>query len=120
MLSTPAVDFQGSGTLQYLRAESAEHKELHYVLSQWPRHSAAANTFSLPAFTVASSVWGIEFNARTNLFVLRDLLRSGGALPSRDDLAAADAALKRMESRRQEDLDHWANNLSHQLSSHRD
>ena len=123
MLSTPAVDFQGSGTLQYLRAEWAENREIHLVLSQWPRYVAVANAFSLSGkitFTVPSTMSGTEFNARGNLFVLRDLLRSGGALPSTDDLTAADAALKRLESRRDEDVDFWANNLSIDLSSHRD
>jgi hypothetical protein len=117
MLLTPAVDFQGSGALQYLRAEWAERMEVHHV--QWPRHAAAANVFSLPE-KIAFSTSRTAFNARNNLFALRDVLRSGTALPSTGDLAATDAALKRLQSRSGEDVDLWANSLSTELSSHRD
>jgi hypothetical protein len=116
MLSTPAVDFRGSGALQYLRAESAERKGLHYVMAQWPRPEGPANVFLLPEKTMFTVP---EFNARSNLLALRDHLRSG-ALLSTADRAAAAAALQRLESRRGEDVDLWANNLSSELSSHRD
>jgi hypothetical protein len=122
MLSTPAVDFQGSGALQYLRAEWAERKELHHVMAQWPRHEGPANVFLLPewtSFTMASGIWSTEFNARNNLLALRDLVRSA-ALLSTENLAAADAALKRLQSRMGEDVNLWASNLSNELSSHRD
>jgi|SRR6516165_7794803 hypothetical protein len=117
MLSTPTVDFQGSGALHYLRSEWAERRELHHVLAQWPRPAKLANVFLLP---VSSGISSTAFDARRNLFALRDLLRSGGALPSTDDLAAADAALKRLESRSDEGVELWADNLSVELSPHRD
>lgn len=123
MLSTPIVDFQGSGTLQYLRAEWAERRELYGVRSEWPRQPTAANAFLLPGkieFTVPSRLSETGFNARRNLIAVRDLLRSGSASLSTDDLLIAEAALRRLESRSNEDTSLWANNLSADLSSHHD
>ena len=94
-----AVDYEGSGAIYYLRAETAERRELHLVLVEWSPHIEHSNSFTLPrtiAVTVPSIVKS-DFEARKNCNALTAAIRSGAQKLTAADLAAAENALHRLE-----------------------
>src|SRR5215471_13941023 len=118
-MATPAVDYDGSGAAQYLRAETAERREIH--LAEWSPYVEHSNSFVLPR-TITITVPLIvesDFEARKNLKAVAAAIQSGEKLPVAD-LAAAKAALERLHSRRDENVETWADRLSADLSLHRD
>jgi hypothetical protein len=122
MAGAPAVDYEGSGAIQYLRAETAERREIRSVMTGWSPYVEHPNSFTLPrtiTITVPSMVES-EFEARTNLKAVAAAIRSGVEKLTPADLAAAQSALGRLESRNDEKVETWADHLSADLSLHRD
>ena len=121
-MAAPAVDYEGSGAIQYLRAETAERREIPLVLAQWFPFVEQPNSFTLPR-TVTITITSIvesDFEARKNLKAVTAAVRSGTEILTAADLAAAKSALERLESRKNENVDTWADRLSADLSLHRD
>jgi hypothetical protein len=118
---TPAVDYEGSGDIHYLRADMAEHRVIRLVMAEWSAYVEHSNSFTLPrtiTITVASIIG--EFEARTNLGVVTAAIRSRAEKLTAADLAAAESAFGRLESRKNEKIDIWTDSLSADLSLHRD
>ena len=98
-MDAPAIDYQGSGALQYLRAEFAERREIHLLLPGWSWYVPNSNSISVDT-TLA-------------------ITRSQGRLPAAD-LEAAQRALERLQARDREDVNAWAAKLGADLSVHND
>jgi hypothetical protein len=118
-MSTPAIDYEGSGALQYLRAEAAELRQIHFLLPPWSPYVALSNSVSL-SYTITISRREAEFEARRNLQAIRESFHLGTGQLSSTDLAVAEAALIRLRARQNENAKSWAVGLSTDLSSHRD
>lgn len=122
MAAAPAVDYAGSGAIHYLRAELSERREIRFVMAEWSPYVEHRNSFTLPrtiTITVPSMVES-DFEARTNLKAVTDAIRSGVGKLTPTDLAAAERALSRLETRKDEKVETWADRLSADLSLHRD
>ena len=66
-MGAPAVDVDGSGALQYLRAETAERREIPPLLPDWSPYAAHSNVITLPitiAITRLESISKQGFEAR--------------------------------------------------------
>jgi hypothetical protein len=121
-MATPAVDYEGSGAIHYLRADATERCEIRLMLAHWAPYVEDSNAFTLPrtiTITVPSIVKS-DFEARENLTALRTAIRLGADKLTTSDLATAERALERLQSRTNEDVDTWADRLSTDLSLHRD
>jgi hypothetical protein len=118
----PAVNYEGSGAIQYLRAEAAERRELHLVLAEWSPYVEHSNSVMLSRTITITVPLVIErdFEARQNLKAVATAIQSRSEKLTAADLAAAKTALERLESRRNQDVETWADRLSADLSVHRD
>jgi hypothetical protein len=119
-MAVAAVDYEGSGAIHYLRTEIAERREIHLLLAEWPPYVEHSNSFTLPRTNTITSVFKSDFEARKNLHSLTATIRTGAQKLVAADLAAAENALQRLESRKHENVDTWADGLSEDLSLHRD
>jgi hypothetical protein len=118
-MDAPAIDYQGSGALQYLRAEFAERREIHLLLPGWSWYVPNSNSISVDT-TIAITRSQPDFEARRNLQNVQEIIRlSAGRLPAAD-LEAAQRALERLQARDREDVNAWAAKLGADLSVHND
>jgi hypothetical protein len=121
-MNTPAVDYQGSGALQYLRAEMTERREIQLLLPARSTHVTHANVINLSETITITRPLGVsepDFEARRNLQEIRDASRLRRQLTSAD-LAATERALDRLRDRCGENVDNWAELLAADLSLHSD
>jgi hypothetical protein len=117
----PAIDFEGSGALQYLRPEIIHPPAIHSSLSNLPQYVAQANAVILSHVLVLTNLPPhTEFDARANLLQVRENIRATNALISSDDVLAATESLRRLHARENESVEDWAEKLSRDVSAHRD
>jgi hypothetical protein len=114
-MGAPAIDYQGSGALEYLRAEVLNRQEIHTVLTNWSQYVPHANSIFEYSFTITQ-----PFEARRNLQNVLETVRSRIGQLSAIDIAVAQQALDRLRARGGENVDSWAQSLATDLSRHRD
>jgi hypothetical protein len=121
-MQVAAADFEGSGSLQYLRPELFTAKEIRIVMREWTPYVALSNTMMFPAKLIMASANLLEnqFEARQNLRSIRMNIRSTEGLIRPDDVSVAEAALKRLRAREAESIQDWADKLSRDISAQDD
>jgi hypothetical protein len=118
-----ATDVQGSGSVHYLRTDLRDSREIRIVVCDWSPYVHLSNTVTLPTnltITVPSELLESNFEARRNLQALRSDIRSMSMLISADAHRAAENALQRLEQRKAETVEDWAERLSQEISNQND
>jgi hypothetical protein len=116
----PAIDFEGSGAVQYLRPEIINPPAIHRLLDDLPQFIAQANVVPLSELLVLTQPSTAEFDARKNLQVVQSVVRSDRNIVGPKDVEVATASLRRLRERERESIEDWANRLSRDISSHTD
>jgi hypothetical protein len=116
----PAIDFEGSGAVQYLRPEIINPPAIHRLLDDLPEFIAQANVVPLSELLVLTQPSTAEFDARKTLHLVQSVIRSDQSIVDPKDVDAAAASLRRLRERERESIEDWANRLSRDMSSHTD
>src|SRR5664280_2332040 len=77
----PAVDYEGSGALGYLRAETVDRREIREMAPNWSPYTLLSTELKLSktiTITVPLAVVPQPFDARHNLNTVRTSIRSPG------------------------------------------
>ena len=98
-------------------------KEIRIIMRDWTPYVPLSNAMTMSAkltIVMRGDLVENEFEAKTNLQMIRTNIRSPSGMIGTDELGLAEGALRRLRARENESVSDWAEKLGKDISSRDD